>query len=355
MKLLVTIDFPPEHGGIQKYLHNIVKYTYSCDDLVIAGCSSPLRNPDDSLSCKVLYISTFLSPLNKKFSLIPLFIKLALVLMKKKGNLSIEAGNIYAAFVPFLLSFSKPLRYSVYCYGKELFPLGKVGFRQILFRKILNRAEKIFYLSGCTLSILRKSGISGSFIHVPPKIKLPADYNRHCKTLSASVINLLTVGRLVPHKGHTVLIRATEILPENLKWHLTIAGSGPMYKHLKSLIISKNLQNRISIRNDLTDMQLADLYSSSDIFIFPSLETSDGVEGFGIVLLEAMSYKLPIIASQTGAIPEVLSDGECGILVSPDNPGEICDAVVNLFKNASLREKLVRNAALRLEKHYAWK
>jgi glycosyltransferase involved in cell wall biosynthesis len=355
MKLLVTIDFPPEYGGIQKYLHNITRYSYSSDDLVIVGCSSMPRSTDNTLSCKVLYVSAFFSSLNKKFSLIPLFTKLALILREKKGNISIEAGNIYAALVPFLLSFIKPIEYSVYCYGKELFPLEKGGFRKILFRKILNRAEKIHYLSGYTLSILQKAGISGSFIHEPPRIKMTADFHRHCKTLSESGINLLTVGRLIPHKGHTVLISATEMLPENLKWHLTIAGSGPMYKHLKSLIISKNLQNRISIRTGLTDMQLADLYSSSDIFIFPSLETSDGVEGFGIVLLEAMSYNLPIIATRTGAIPEVLSEGECGILVSPDNPGEICDAVVNLFKNASLREKLVRNAALRLEKHYAWK
>lgn len=355
MKLLVTIDFPPEHGGIQKYLHNIVKYTYSCDDLVIAGCSSPLRNPDDSLSCKVLYISTFLSPLNKKFSLIPLFIKLALVLRGKKGELIIEAGNIYAAFPPFLLSCILPLRYSVYCHGKELFPLGKSSLRQILFRKILNRAENIFYTSGYTLSILQKAGISGRFIQVPPKIKLPAGFHHHSKPLSASGVKLLTVGRLVSHKGHSVLIRAAEILPESLNWHLTIAGSGPVEKTLQSLIIKKNLQNRISIRNDLTDMQLADLYSSSDIFIFPSLETSDGVEGFGIVLLEAMSYKLPIIASQTGAIPEVLSDGECGILVKPDNPGEIRDAVVSLINDAALRDTIIRNAALRLENHYAWK
>jgi hypothetical protein len=146
MKLLVTIDFPPEYGGIQKYLHNITRYSYSSDDLVIVGCSSMPRSTDNTLSCKVLYVSAFFSSLNKKFSLIPLFTKLALILREKKGNISIEAGNIYAALVPFLLSFIKPIEYSVYCYGKEnLFP-GKV-FPKFLFRKILNRAEKIHYLS----------------------------------------------------------------------------------------------------------------------------------------------------------------------------------------------------------------
>ena len=175
MKLLVTIDFPPEHGGIQKYLHNIVKYTYSCDDLVIAGCSSPLRNPDDSLSCKVLYISTFLSPLNKKFSLIPLFIKLALVLMKKKGNLSIEAGNIYAAFVPFLLSFYPSIL--GYCYGRNYFP-GESRFRDL--RKILGL--KKFFIYGYPF-YTRKSGISGSLFR-PPKIKLPADLTGIVNTFS---------------------------------------------------------------------------------------------------------------------------------------------------------------------------
>jgi glycosyltransferase involved in cell wall biosynthesis len=79
------------------------------------------------------------------------------------------------------------------------------------------------------------------------------------------------------------------------------------------------------------------------------------VGGFGSSYRKLSHIICPSFANGQVRFLITVLRGECGILVSPDNPGEICDAVVNLFKNASLREKLVRNAALRLEKHYAWK
>ncbi len=355
MKILITIDFPPENGGIQRYLFNIVKHTYSPCDIVVAGCSNVPRDYRSILDCKVQYLSTFLSRFNNKFSLIPIFLWLLKSAAKNSRNISFEAGNLYSAIPVFLLSYIFPVKYSVYCYGKELFVLSKSGFRANLFHRILKRADKIYYLSSYTLSLLEKAGITGNLIQEPPRIELPPDINRNRNPLSASHIKLLTVGRLVSHKGHSVLIKAARMLSPEINWHLTIAGSGPELNSLLLSVYKNGLQNRISIQTDLSDLQISSLYSSCDIFLFPSLETADGAEGFGIVLLEAMACRLPIIASRTGAIPEVLSNGECGILVEPDNPREICSSVMKLINDQPLQETLINNASARLEKYYAWK
>ncbi|NLG17293.1 MAG: glycosyltransferase family 4 protein [Fibrobacter sp.] len=355
MKILITIDFPPENGGIQRYLLNIVKHTYSPCDIVVAGCSNVPRDHRSILDCKVQYLSTFLSKFNKKFSLIPIFLWLLKSAAKKNNDICFEAGNLYSAIPVFLLSYIFSVRYSVYCYGKELFVLSKRGFRANLFGNILKRADKIYYLSSYTLSLLKNAGITGKLIQEPPRIELPVNINKNRNPLSASLVNLLTVGRLVSHKGHSVLIKAAQMLSPEINWHLTIAGSGPELKPLLASVKESNLLNRISIQTDLSDLQISNLYSSCDIFLFPSLETADGAEGFGIVLLEAMAYHLPIIASRTGAIPEVLSNGECGILVEPDNPREICSAVMKLITDESLQKTLITNASARLRKYYAWK
>jgi phosphatidylinositol alpha-1,6-mannosyltransferase len=364
MKLLITLDFPPEKGGIQKYLLGIVLNTYKKEDYVLVGCRSSQKYKEKIYS-SLDYISNPLSKINKKFSLIPLFIKLLKIYLKNKDNLFIECGNIYTAIIPYIISLFLPVKYAVYCYGTELYNLRKYSLKKIIFTCILKKANVLFAISQYTKSLIsqliqnNKEKIKVIYpkliITEQKKLELIRTLNnKQEKVDNEQVINMLSVGRLVWHKGHIILLRAVLLLPANIKWHLVICGNGPLLKYLVDYCKEKNIKDLVEIKTSLSDDELELEYKKASFFIFPSIYCKNGVEGFGIALLEAMANNLPIIATNAGGIPEVLDNGNCGILVPSNNPQAIKDAIIKLSEDKELKQKLIKNAIERLLKYFVW-
>lgn len=353
MKLLFTLDFPPRIGGIQKYLYGIARFCYNEDDMVFIGGVTPDPSSHPHLKVSVKYRSSPLDIINRKLSLL-LFIPSYLQLCRQKqGNLVVECGNIYAAFVPWLLSRVTGQTYRIYTYGTELVGLHKPTLKNILLKSILLGAEKLYTLGKYTQDILFRINPNLRTEVVPPRIILPASPPVQKKRNSA-VCTILCVGRLVPHKGHANLIRAAAILSQERACRFIIAGNGPQLKPLITLCNEMKAREYVSIKHRLTDEQLRQEFSNADIFVLPSLETPAGTEGFGIVLLEAMLYRLPIIASATGGIPEVLDNSNCGLLVEPGNVEQLVQAVLQIADNSRMAKKLVHKAHERLLAHYVW-
>lgn len=152
-------------------------------------------------------------------------------------------------------------------------------------------------------------------------------------------IVLGSVGNITWVKGYENLIVSMGTLKKKYKkLKLLIVGKilstqAGYYNHLKRLVSSLGLERDIhflGIREDIPQ-----LLSLMDIFILPSI-----TEGTPLSIIEAMSMKLPVIASRVGGIPEVVSDGKTGILVNPGNPDEITDAVLNLLEDSKRRREM---------------
>ena len=124
MKLLVTFDFPPERGGIQRYLGDIVVHTFTSDDLVIAaGACRRHAVEEHGFPCRIIRTGKRLSKLNRKLLLPSMALQVWRLAATRRESLTVHAGNVYAALAPWLISFLVPVRYHVYCYGTELLPL----------------------------------------------------------------------------------------------------------------------------------------------------------------------------------------------------------------------------------------
>lgn len=353
MKILLTLDFPPERGGIQRYLYNMVKYNYNSHDRVLVGSSVKTDKGPDGLPCYVEYYYNRFSKKNKKASLLNLFSVLLTNLIKCKKNTIVEAGNIYAAIPVFLISLFWPVKYNVYCYGKEIIPINQKSCRALLFRCILKRAQKIFYITRHTASLLSVLNAGHKLCYLPPKIEKSLLSNIGNKRLHDPV-HFLSVGRLQQHKGHDFLLDLMTELPVSMKWKLTIAGSGPQYSFLRQKIADYSLEEKINLTDSIPDKLLFELYESADIFLFPSRETNDSTEGFGIVLIEAMAQGVAILASQVGGIAEVLDNGNCGLLVPADQKQPWIDGITKLVSDHQFRMKLIQNARKRVEEQYVW-
>jgi len=278
----------------------------------------------------------------------------AALLLHRKSNLIIECGNIYAALLPWFLShFIKPLPYRVYTYGTEIIALKKPSAKTRLLRSALKKAQTIYALGEYTSSLLRNIGVSKSIEIVPPKITLPD--RQHATSLGSNRFRILAVGRLVDHKGYDILLQAVARLPENCDWELILVGDGPQLGHLMNIAHSYHCKNRVEFKRRIPDHELTEEYRKAAAFVLPSRETPHGTEGFGIVLLEAMAYNVPIIASRTGGIVEVLDKGACGILTEPGNVFQLTEALAKLWSNNAYGKALAQTAYQHLSTHYAWK
>ena len=352
MRLLITLDFPPEKGGIQQYLFGIVKHRYSPEDCVLAGGAPKQCALWNELPCVIQGVPAPMFIRNKKASIPILSILYLLKCISSRSPIDVECGNIYAAIVPWMLKVAVRKNYSIYTYGTELLRLRRKDFMAFLLRKVLLERRKCMCLEIIDTS-LSTLGIDKHTIKIPPKIE-NKEYVVKDPSLSGSTLHVLTVGRLVPHKGHEMLVRAMSILSANRKTECAIVGSGPQEQPLKLLCRGLGLADVVRIRSSLSDPQLEHEFTKCDIFVLPSLETDDGTEGFGIVLLEAMAHGVPVIGSRTGGIPEVLKEGECGLLVTPGDPEVLADAILQLWKDPPLRVMLAQRARDRLHKEYVW-
>lgn len=153
--------------------------------------------------------------------------------------------------------------------------------------------------------------------------------------------------RLVEQKGIPYALEALRRIRSDFpRAHLVIAGDGEQADELRRLASRLSVADRVCWLGWRADA--ADLMAAFDVFLLPSLH-----EGFGLVLLEAMSRRVPIIASRVGAIPEVITHGETGILVAPRAVDELAQAMTRLLKDRALRKYMGLLGAARLEEQFS--
>lgn len=159
------------------------------------------------------------------------------------------------------------------------------------------------------------------------------------KSPKDKIINLLYVGRIAREKNIDKIIKSLEYLPNNVNLH--IIGDGKFLSNLSSLA-----STRIIFHGRKEGNALSNYYKSSDIFLLVSKS-----EGCPVVLLEAMSFSLPIVASNVSGNKEIIKDRFNGLLVIPE-PREISKAVKELISNKRLSQRLVSNGKKEIKKYY---
>lgn len=134
---------------------------------------------------------------------------------------------------------------------------------------------------------------------------------------------VLTVGRLVPVKGQTLLIRSVaELARRGVDARLTIVGEGPQRDELEELATRLGVAARVELPGAVGQDSIRDWYARADFFALTSF-----AEGLPVVLLEAMAMGLPVVASHITGIPELVDDGVSGLLVTPGREDELTDAL----------------------------
>jgi glycosyltransferase involved in cell wall biosynthesis/GT2 family glycosyltransferase len=155
-------------------------------------------------------------------------------------------------------------------------------------------------------------------------------------------------GRIADHKGVEVLLDAVSRMPEV---ELTLAGDGPAAAALRQRAAQPDLAGRVTFLGRLDDHELADFYGGLDVLAVPSLTTPTWVEQFGRVAVEAMAAGVPVVASDSGALPDVV--GEAGLLVPPGDAEILRIALQDVLGDAELAGQL-RHQGLRRAAECNW-
>ncbi len=172
--------------------------------------------------------------------------------------------------------------------------------------------------------------------------------------ISSRTFRLLYVGALRKSKGVLDLIHATKILRNQGKEvRLTLVGgftSESFKAEVSSLLFAEQLESEVILTGVLTGTKKLEAFRDSDLFCFPSYYES---EAFPVVILEAMCFGLPVVATPWRGIPTQVQEGETGFLVAPNNPEALAQTVSRLLQDRVLRDRLGKNGRKTFEENFS--
>ena len=133
-----------------------------------------------------------------------------------------------------------------------------------------------------------------------------------------------------------------------------IVGSGGALAEMKALAKEMGVASRVKFLTNVTDADLPALYNAASVYVGMSRELGHDVEGFGISLAEASASGLPVVAGRSGGIPDVVADGETGLLIDTDQPAAVAEAVARVLGDDSLARRLGTEGRKRVESYFNW-
>lgn len=155
-----------------------------------------------------------------------------------------------------------------------------------------------------------------------------------------------TIGRLSKEKGvHYLLKAGSEIIATYPNVKILIIGNGPERQNLE--ILAKQLRISENVIFCGFQKNVTEFYHLIDIVVLPSI-----TEGLPIVLLEALTYSKPVVATRVGGIPEVITNGKTGILVEPQNPSRLAEGIIRILRNSDETNRMVSEGRKLVEEHF---
>lgn len=242
--------------------------------------------------------------------------------------------------------FKKP--YIVTGHGGDVTSLNKGIFRKLKIRCI-KRAKKITVVSEHLKKEVKKliPEINPDVISMGVDVSIfgkqyyvPNYFGQEDKKV------VLFVGRLAEIKGVAYLIDAMK----KVNALLVIVGDGPLREALEKQAVE--MKDKVLFLGAKTHIELKTIYASADIFVAPSITAGNGErEGLGLVILEAMASGLPVVASNSGGITEIIHNGQNGLLCKEKNCNQIAEAVKILLQDEDFRNQIIENSKNAVKKY----
>jgi glycosyltransferase involved in cell wall biosynthesis len=176
----------------------------------------------------------------------------------------------------------------------------------------------------------------------------PERYAPRRREATGEPFTILCVGRLTPAKGQRILLDAALRLAQaGRDFRLVMVGSGPDADDLQAAAHESGLNGKVTFTGALNQDEVSHWYAQADAFALPSF-----AEGIPVVLMEAMASGVPCVTTRITGIPELIRDGQDGLLVTPSDSDELATALARLMDNPELRERFAAAGRARVRDQY---
>lgn len=342
---------------------NTIKYIdkNSFDIHVLCGfIDDSLRHHNDYLAgIKIITINTLVRDICIWKDVLA-FVSIFSLLRKGKYDI-VHCHTSKAGFIGRVAAKAAGIKVVIYAPHGNIF-YGYFGRLKTKFFVLLERvgagfADKIVTLTerGIEPYLQFKIGTRDKYTHIYNGIDVDAFFlkgninveqkRRELGLLPEALVGTI-IGRLVPVKGHNYLIdsilKVIKVFPAS---RFLFVGEGVLMSQIVDRVKVLGLEKHIIFLGMRDDV--AEILACSDVSMLSSLN-----EGFGLVLLEAMAMKKPVVATSVDGVPEIVDDGVTGILVPPKDPGAFADALIKLFRDKGCAEKMGLNGYEKVKKEF---
>ncbi|TDN82183.1 glycosyltransferase involved in cell wall biosynthesis [Salegentibacter sp. 24] len=271
----------------------------------------------------------------------------------------------YVHFLSFAVNFKNFIFNStsptlIHCHGKDIMwdlkkiESGEDYHSDAYFRDVKELAKHAFFIanSNFTRNQLLKMGIEKSKIFIN---HFGIELKEKSKNPTDNIFRILYLGRLVDFKGPLETIDAFEKSCDlGLKGELIIAGGGELEDKCKEKIEKSKYRSNIQMLGWVDKAQAQSLYNKCDIFTAHNKIDSytNQVEAFGVTIIEAMSYGLPVVTGRSGGVSDSVVNGETGYLIEPGNIDTHAKTFLDLYRNKDLRDRLSKNSRARIKNYF---
>jgi phosphatidyl-myo-inositol dimannoside synthase len=364
--LLFSASYPPPRaGGSVEYIYNIVSHLPAGSVVVHTGCGEPraVERIDRSMPQRTIrswFISSVIDPRPRhpfdrgrallQYALWPLA-AIWLILREKPDVVHLGEANI-AGLAAALMGSALGKPYLLYSYAEEITTLRRRRLHRWWLQVVLLHADAHVAVSHYTRSLLIEQGVAPERI----RVVLPAIgvEKRRATTIEEreKILRkyrlrgrrvLLTVGRLVERKNHSVVLDALRdirrVCPEAC---YVIVGIGPEEEALRRKVRGADLDEVVCFAGLVEDAELACLYDLCDVFVMPHREvpaTAD-TEGCPTVFLEASARGKPVVGGKAGGVADAILDGTTGYVIDGRSAAAVADCVIRLLTDDGLARRM---------------
>ena len=368
--LLLTYDFPPLGGGIARWMEAIAMHHPPGSLVVSTGSMVDAAMIDASFPSLVDRVPT---PSARLKTIQGLFgwSRRAARLARDHHVRFAWCGNVRPAIYPAAFARARVgVPFGVIVHGGDLLTLrqrlGGSTLRRTAMRRLLGQASVFVANSSWTRDMCR-SVLDELGVQVPVVVVEPGtdpDRLRPDPAAAAAFRSrrslpdgqwLLTVARLVPHKGIDTTIQAVaNLVHAGRAVRYLIVGRGPDEQRLRGLIHQLDVNDNVRLLTDVTDSELPAVYAMGDVYVGLSRATGIEVEGFGISLLEAASAGLAVVAGASGGTSSAVADQVTGYLVDPTDASAATERIASLLSDPEARHTMGQAGRQRVVDRFNW-
>ncbi len=362
-KLIITLEYPPQIGGISTYVYNLVSHLPANETVVYAPKHKDQNAFDIKNPWKTYRLNPYWGFVWPKW--LRLFFQITTLVNQEKIEMLYVNHVLPVGYVAYLVKKFKKIPFTLFLHGTDIAVAVANKSKRKKFIMLCREAKTVVvnsdFLKNKLLEIVEKLEDVRVVYPCPSDLYFdtPVDDLEIVALKSRLALSgkrvILTVARMVEGKGFPHMVRMLpEILKKfpNLVW--LVIGDGPKNREVFEMVRKNSLQNVVRFLGKVDPQELQKYYHLADLFVLLTHKDENREEGWGTVFLEAAACGLPVVAGRVGGVEEAVLDGQTGVVVEVYQDQSVIPAIIGVLSDQEFSKQLGKAGKERVSEYFRW-